>query len=105
MLETNHGTEYGVLNGGVREKTEEAKGVCNPIGRTTISTNQTPQSSQGLNHQAKSTHGVMDGSSYVYSRGWPCWASMGGEALGPVKTQCTNVGEWPGGGGGGGRSG
>jgi hypothetical protein len=24
---------------------KELKGVCNPIGRTTISTNQTPQSS------------------------------------------------------------
>jgi hypothetical protein len=25
----------------VRERTEGAEGVCNPIGRTTISTNQT----------------------------------------------------------------
>ena len=29
-------------NTGVRECTEGAEGVCNPIGRTTISTNQTP---------------------------------------------------------------
>jgi hypothetical protein len=29
----------------LREKTERAEGNCNPIGRTTISTNQTPQSS------------------------------------------------------------
>jgi hypothetical protein len=36
--------------GGVRERSEGAEGVCNPIGRTTISTNQTPQSAQGLNH-------------------------------------------------------
>jgi hypothetical protein len=27
-------------NRGVRERTEEAEGICNPIGRTTISTNQ-----------------------------------------------------------------
>jgi hypothetical protein len=34
-----------------------AEGVCNPIGRTTISTNQTPPpTSQGLNCQPKSNH-------------------------------------------------
>jgi hypothetical protein len=31
-----------VPNGGVRERAEGAERVCNPIGRTTISTNQTP---------------------------------------------------------------
>ena len=36
-------------NGGVRERTEGAEGVCNPIEKTTISTNQTLQSSQVLN--------------------------------------------------------
>jgi hypothetical protein len=34
----------------------------NPIGRKTISTNQNPQSSQGLSHQPKST----PGSSCIY---------------------------------------
>jgi hypothetical protein len=42
-------------------------------------------------------HGVAHGSSYICSRGWPCWASMGGEALGPVKAQCPSVGECQGG--------
>jgi hypothetical protein len=42
---------HGVSNGGVREKTERTEGVCNPIGRTTISASQTLQSSQELNHQ------------------------------------------------------
>jgi hypothetical protein len=41
MLEANQWTEHGVPNGRVRERTEGAEGVCNPIGRTTISTNQT----------------------------------------------------------------
>jgi len=41
MLAANHWTEQGDPNGGVREKTEGAEGVCNTIGRTTISTNQT----------------------------------------------------------------
>jgi hypothetical protein len=49
MLTANHWTEHRVPNEGVRERTEEAEGVCNLIRRRTISTNQTPQSSQGLN--------------------------------------------------------
>jgi hypothetical protein len=39
-----------------RGRAEGAEGVCNPIGKTTVSTNQTlsPQpSSQGLNPQPK----------------------------------------------------
>ena len=57
MLAANHQTEYWNPNGGVRGRIEGAEGDCNPIGRTTLSTNQTPQSSQVLNHQLKSTHG------------------------------------------------
>jgi hypothetical protein len=41
MFEANHWTECRVPNREVREKTEGVEGVCNPIGRTTISTNQT----------------------------------------------------------------
>jgi len=43
MLTANHWTENWVPNGGVRERTEGAEGDCNPIGRTTISINQTPR--------------------------------------------------------------
>jgi hypothetical protein len=41
----NHYTGWrrGAPNGGVRERTEGAERVCNPIGRTTMSTNQTPR--------------------------------------------------------------
>jgi len=42
MLAANHWTEHRYPSGRVRERTEGAEGVCNPIGRTTISTNQTP---------------------------------------------------------------
>jgi hypothetical protein len=42
MLEANQWTEHRVPSGGVREWTEDPEGVCNPIGRTTISNNQTP---------------------------------------------------------------
>jgi hypothetical protein len=41
MLAADHLTELMVPNGGVREKTEGPEGLCKPIGRTTISTNQT----------------------------------------------------------------
>jgi hypothetical protein len=52
-----------------------------------------PLSSLGLNHQSKKTHGGTHGSSCICSRGWPCWTSMGGEALGPVKVLCPSIGE------------
>jgi hypothetical protein len=49
---TKHWTECGDLNGEVRVRTVRVEGVCNLIGRTTISMNQTPQ---GLNLQPKNT--------------------------------------------------
>ena len=38
--------------------------------------------------------GWTHGSSCICSRGWPCWTSKGGEALGPEKAQCPSVGEY-----------
>ena len=80
MLAANHWNECGVPNRGVREGIEGVEGGCNHIGRTT-STNQTPQKSQGLSHQQRSTRG----SSFICSRGWLCHASVEGEILGPMK--------------------
>jgi hypothetical protein len=95
-LAVNHWTERGNPSGGVRERIEGAQGVCNPV-RTIISINQAPLSSQGLNHQPKSsTHGGTHGSSHICSRGWLYLASMGREALGPVKAECPSVGEYQG---------
>jgi hypothetical protein len=45
-----------------------------------------------LHHQPKSTHGGTHSSSCICSRGWPCWASVGEEVLGPVKALCPSVG-------------
>jgi len=42
MLVANHWTKYGDPNGGVKERTQGAEVVYNPIGRTKIPTNQTP---------------------------------------------------------------
>jgi hypothetical protein len=46
MLTDKIGLSTQFPNGGIRERSEGAEGVCNPIGRKTISTNQIPQSSQ-----------------------------------------------------------
>jgi hypothetical protein len=43
MLAANHKTEDENPNGAVRGSTEGAEGVCNPIVRTIISTNQHPE--------------------------------------------------------------
>jgi hypothetical protein len=42
MHAAKHWTECGNLNGGGRGKTAGAEGICNPIGRNTMSTNQDP---------------------------------------------------------------
>jgi hypothetical protein len=95
MLSANHCTEHRVPNEGARERTQGAEGVCSPIGRTTISTNQYPApSSLGLNHQPKKTHGGTHGSRCICSRGWPSRSSMGGEAIGPVKVLCPSIGDF-----------
>jgi hypothetical protein len=91
MLADNHQKEHRDPSGGVRGRTEVAERVCNPIGRTPMSTNQTPstptpQSSLKLSHQPRGTHGGIHGSSHICSRKWPWQASLGGEALIPVKT-------------------
>ena len=104
MFASNHWTDHRVPSGGIRERTGGAEGFCNTIGRTKITTNQTPQSFQALNHQPKTIHGGTHGSSCICSRGWSYLASMGGEALGSVKARCPSVGntrvvrwEWVGG--------
>jgi hypothetical protein len=94
MIAANHWTEHELPNGGLGERTKWAEGVCSPIEGTTISIDQTLQSFQGLNHQLRSTHGGNHGSRRIRSRGYPCWTSMGGEALGSVKDWCPSVGEF-----------
>jgi hypothetical protein len=88
---------YFASLGGVREKTEGVEGVYNPIERPTKSTNQNIQTSQGLNHQAKSRHGGTHDSSCKCSRGWPYLTSMEGGTLVPMETQCPSPGECQGG--------
>jgi hypothetical protein len=59
-----------------------------------ISTTQTPESSQGLNQQAMSTHGGTHGPSHICINEWLSMASMFGEALSLVKAQFPSVEEY-----------
>jgi hypothetical protein len=75
MLTATHWSGHRDPNRGVTERTEGAEGFWNPIGRTT-STNQTLQSSQGLNHQPKRTmEGPIAPTAYVAKDGliWHQW--------------------------------
>jgi hypothetical protein len=62
-------------------RTEGAEGDGNPIGRTTVLTNRTTQTSQRLSHQPKSIHGLVLGPCYIGSRGLSCLASVEGMCL------------------------
>jgi hypothetical protein len=42
MLTVSYWTDHRAPNGGAREITQGAKGICNPIGGTTLWTNQYP---------------------------------------------------------------
>jgi hypothetical protein len=53
MLVANHLTDQGDPNGEVRGKTKGAEGVCNRIGKTTISNNQTPPELPGTKPPTK----------------------------------------------------
>ena len=100
MFTVIHWKEHKVSNEGARESTQGAEEVWNPIGQTSIWTNQYLQSSLELNHQSKKTHGRICGSSCICTWGWPSQPLIGGEALGPVKVLCPSIGECPGNGNG-----
>jgi hypothetical protein len=53
MLEANHWTACGLTNREIRERTEGDEGICNPKGRTTISTNQMPPELPGSKPSTK----------------------------------------------------
>jgi hypothetical protein len=59
---------------------KEQKGVCNPIGGIT-------------EHELTSTPRACV-SSYIYSRRWPSWPLLGGEALGLAKIICPSTEEF-----------
>jgi len=91
MLAANHWTEHRDPSGGVREKIKGAEGVYNPIGRTSISTSQTPPELPGT--KPLTNEYTWRDPCMTPAAGWDCLASIGGKALGPVKSHFPQVGE------------
>ena len=76
MLAANHWEEHRAFNGGVRERTEGAGGVCNTIGRTTILTSQTPTELPGTKPLTRvHTEGPMAAAAHIAMDGliWHQW--------------------------------
>jgi hypothetical protein len=65
MFTVSYWMDHRAPNGGARESTQGAKGICNPIGRTTLWTNQYP--------------GALDSSCICIKR-WPSRPSLEIEA-------------------------
>ena len=90
MLAANHQIEQGDPNEGVRGRTEGAEGVCNPIERKTISTNQTTPELPRTTSQRVHMERLMVQGAYVAEDGLICHKR---EALCPVEAQCLSMGE------------
>jgi hypothetical protein len=70
MLTANHWTEHNVPDGGIKERTEGDEGVCNPKGRTRISTRETPRAPRDLTtNQRVHMYGSMAPVAYVSEDG------------------------------------
>jgi hypothetical protein len=78
MLTVIYWKEHRAPNGGARESTQGAEGICNPIGGTTYKLTSTPRAHV---------------SSCICSRKWPSQPSLGGEALGLAKIICPSIGK------------
>jgi len=75
------------------KKSHKDTGKYNKIGKGLLKNKQISLPKMNRKMQLKSTHGATYGSSCKCSRGWLCQASIGGEALGPVKARCPSEGE------------
>jgi hypothetical protein len=71
---------------GLEKELKELKGFTTHRKNKDINQQEpAPQTSQGLSHQPKSTHGGTHGSSCICSTNGLVRTYLGGEALGPVK--------------------
>jgi hypothetical protein len=81
MLAANFGLSMGSPMEELEKVLKELKGFA--IHRKNDNINKPePPGLQELNHQSKCTHGGSHSSSHICCRGWHCWTSMRGEALG-----------------------
>ena len=81
-LEPTIGLNSRNLVGELAERTGDAEGDCNTIGRTTKA-DLTTQFSQRLDHQPRSAPKEIFGPRYMCSSRWSCQTATGREALGP----------------------
>jgi hypothetical protein len=72
---------------------KELKGFAVPREEQQYEPTSNFQSSQGLNHQPKSSHGGTHGSRHICSRGCSLVGHQREERVGPVKVLCPSVGE------------
>jgi hypothetical protein len=80
ILTASHWISPWNPNGRVRGRAEGAEGDCNPIGRTTESTNQTPKSSK-LNHHQRVYIGQSMGPSTLVTEDCLIWHQWEGRYL------------------------
>jgi hypothetical protein len=86
ILRANHWTEVRDPYGRVRGRTEGAEEDCNPVGRTTLSTNPDPSKLPETKPPTKEHSWAGLCLLYICSRGLPCLASVGKDVLNPVET-------------------
>ena len=67
---------------------KQLRGCAAPCVEQQCQPARSPCSTQGLDHQPKSTHGGTHDSSHLCGRRWPCWTSVGS-----VGVHCPSVGE------------
>ena len=80
------GMSAGLHDGGIEEETEGAEECCNPMKGAAWLTRQTPT-------PGAPTHEGSHGTGCICGRGWLCWTSVRGEALGTEGIRCPNIGE------------
>jgi hypothetical protein len=81
IYRAKHWTEHGDSEGKVRAKTVGAEGVCNFIGRPTISAIRSSQSSEGLNHQIMNAQEVPIASVGYVAEDFLIWHHLEGSPL------------------------
>jgi hypothetical protein len=81
-LQPTVGLRLGVPNEGDGEEPGGGEGLCSPMEGAMVSTSQTPQSSRGLDHQPKNSHGMTHGAGHICDRRWSCEHQWEERALG-----------------------
>jgi hypothetical protein len=86
VLIANHWVKVRDQYGRVKGRTEGVEGDCNPIGRTTGSTNGDLSELSETKPKPRSIHGQVHGPRHMCSRGLSCMASVGEGALHRMET-------------------